>query len=104
MLLRTTYVAAALVATLTAAGSTGAFAADGYVTAESRYGTATISAPVRRGGPTGMEVRLPGGTWIDCHLSCSEALRRETIDFWQNHRGNGENGGNDGPGYFRWRR
>ena len=102
MLLRTTYVAAALVATLTAAGSTGAFAADGYVTAESRYGTATISAPVRRGGPTGMEVRLPGGTWIDCHHRCSEALRRETIDFWQNH--NSRRDGGDGPGYFLWRR
>ena len=75
----------------------------GWVTAESRYGSQTISGPVRRAG-NAYEVRLPGGTWIDCHLCCSEALRRETIDFWQNHsgRGNGEPG--DGTGYFLWRR
>ena len=74
----------------------------GYVTAESRYGAATITAPVREGA-RGLQVQLPGGTWYDCNLSCSEKLRRETVDFWQNH--NGTRGAeSDGPGYFRWRR
>lgn len=75
----------------------------GVVTAESRYGPQTISGPVRRAGHR-LEVRLPGGTWIDCHLSCADALRRETIDFWQNHNGNRNGGSGDGPGYFLWRR
>lgn len=77
-------------------------AADGYVTAESRYGSKTISAPVRRIGPHRYQVRLPHGTWFDCGISCSETLRRETIDFWENH-GGGPRSGSDGPGYFYWR-
>ena len=32
----------------------------------------------------GREVRLPGGTWIDCGRSCSETLRTESVDFWEN--------------------
>ncbi len=86
------------------AAVTGVQAGDrvGYVTAESRYGVATITAPVRE-GTRGLQVQLPGGTWYDCDRSCSEKLRRETIDFWQNH--NGTRGAEvDGPGYFLWRR
>jgi len=71
-----------------------------WVTAESRYGSATISAPVRVTARNKLEVRLPRGTWIECVRSCSETLRRETIDFWQSHTRNGD--GNDGPGYFSW--
>ena len=76
----------------------------GLVTAESRYGSQTITAPVRNGAEGRGEVRLPGGTWIDCHISCRETLRRETIDFWQNHGGTETVTGGDGPGYFIWRR
>ena len=80
---------------------------EGYppmVTAESRYGSSgTVTAPVRPARDHArFEVRLPGGTWVDCHLSCSETLRRETIDFWQNHEPRSD--GADGPGYFIWRR
>ena len=75
---------------------------DGAVVAESRYGAASIAAPVRSLGNGRYEVRLPGGTWVDCHLSCSETLRRETVDFWQNH--SGHTNGDDGPGYFTWTR
>ena len=72
------------------------------VTADSRYGSETITAPVRRAANADrLEVRLPGGTWVDCHLDCSETLRRETVDFWQNHN---ERYGGDGPGYFVWHR
>ncbi len=74
----------------------------GYVTAESRYSTATISAPVRQAYRR-LQVQLPGGSWYDCNRSCSDTLRRETVDFWQTHNGT-RNAESDGPGYFLWRR
>jgi len=52
-------------------------------TAESRFGNGSVSGPVRA-GRTGYEVRLPGGTWVGCRRSCSETLRVETVDFWEN--------------------
>ncbi len=55
---------------------------DGVV-AESRYGNGSVSGPVRQ-GRHGLEVRLPGGTWVGCRRSCSETLRVETVDFWEN--------------------
>ena len=73
----------------------------GYVTAESRYGGGTVTAPVRPNGPNGRpQIQLPGGTWIDCQYSCSDTLRRETVDFWQSRQ---LPSGYDGPGYFRFR-
>ena len=27
---------------------------------------------------------MPGGTWIGCRRSCSETLRVESVDFWEN--------------------
>jgi hypothetical protein len=75
---------------------------ESYTTAESRYGPQTITAPVRNGPQGRLEVRLPGGTWIECGRSCSDTLRRETIDFWQS-RNSGITGGPDGPGYLRFR-
>ena len=75
--------------------------ASDYVSAESRYGHGTVSGPVRPGHRGGYEVRMPGGTWIDCGRSCSETLRRETVDFWES-RG-GRNDPVDGPGYLRWK-
>jgi hypothetical protein len=74
----------------------------GQVSIESRYGHGSVSGPVRRGARN-LEVRLPGGTWMDCGKSCGETLRRETVDFWENHSG-GRDSGPDGPGYFTWRR
>ena len=56
---------------------------DGYVVAESRFGNGTVSGPVRL-GRVGYQVRMPGGTWIECRRSCSETLRVETVDFWEN--------------------
>jgi len=37
-----------------------------HITVESRYGAQTASGPVRRGPQGRLEVRLPGGTWIEC--------------------------------------
>jgi hypothetical protein len=72
-----------------------------YVTAESRYSGASITAPVRQGPKGRLEVRLPGGTWLECAKSCSDTLRRETVDFWK-ERGH-PRGGGDGPGYFNFK-
>ena len=72
--------------------------AGSYVTAESRWGNGRVSGPVRP-GKFGPEVRLPGGTWVHCVRSCSETLRRESIDFWQSH---GNHAPDQGPGYFQW--
>ena len=69
-----------------------------YVTAESLYGAATITGPVRVGPHGRLEVGLPGGTWIECRRSCSNTLRQETVDFWQ-YRDN--RNGADGPGYLQ---
>ena len=81
------------------AGSRDARDRPGYVVAESRYGGRVIAASVRRGPAGRMEVRLAAGTWIECGRSCSETLRRATIDFWDNQI----RGGPDGPGYLRYR-
>lgn len=70
----------------------------GYVVAESHWGHGTISGPVRR-GPVGWQVRMPGGSWIDCGRSCSQTLRQQTIDFWES---NGTQAKDSGPNYFRW--
>ena len=54
-----------------------------YVVAYSRYGNGAVSGPVRA-ARRGLEVRLPGGTWVGCRTSCSETLRVETVDFFEN--------------------
>jgi hypothetical protein len=61
-----------------------------YVVAESRFGHGTVSGAVRPGRNGGFEVQTPGGNWLICGRSCSETLRTETVDFWEN-RGAGEN-------------
>lgn len=69
-----------------------------YIIVESQWGRGTVSGPVRR-GPQGWQVRLPGGTWIDCVRSCSQTLRRATVDFWETV---GPHAPDKGPEYFRW--
>jgi hypothetical protein len=56
---------------------------DGIVVAVSKHGNGTVSGPVRR-TRTGLEVRTPGGNWIGCRASCSETLRVQTVDIWEN--------------------
>ncbi|MDX2309084.1 MAG: hypothetical protein NW216_12655 [Hyphomicrobium sp.] len=56
---------------------------EGYVIAHSRHGNGSITGPVRE-ARHGLEVRLPGGTWVGCRASCSETLRVETVDIWEN--------------------
>lgn len=59
---------------------------DGYVVAHSRYGNGSASGPVRQGA-TGLQVRLPGGTWVYCRASCSETLRVESVDLTETREG-----------------
>lgn len=68
-----------------------------YVVAESSYGHGSITGPVRAGGRGGYQVRLPGGNWVDCGRSCSDTLRRQTVDFWENV---GRDGHDHGRGYL----
>ncbi len=74
-------------------------ARSGIVTAESNFGNGTVSGAVRE-GRNGLEVQMPGGSWIDCGRSCSDTLRRQTVDFWQNQAG----GQDRGRGYLSWGR
>ena len=57
------------------------------ITAESLYGHGSVSGPLRQ-GQYGLEVRMPGGTWIGCKGSCRDTLRDETVDFWEIQRNN----------------
>ncbi len=95
--------AAGLAATSAGAADRGASAGAtlGWVTAESRYGGQTVRGPVRRGPQGRLEVRLPGGTWMECGRSCADTLRRETVDFWRANRDRANSG--DGPGYLKFR-
>lgn len=70
----------------------------GYVIAESRWGRGTVRGDVRP-GRHGWQVRLPGGTWVDCVRSCSETLRLQTVDFWETVGPSARDGG---PGYFHF--
>lgn len=56
---------------------------DGVVVAVSKHGNGTVTGQVRP-SRYGLEVRLPGGTWIGCRASCSETLRVQTVDIWEN--------------------
>ncbi len=93
-------VAATLASPAEAQGRHDRYAPQGqYVVAESWYGKGTATGPVRP-GRVGWQVRLPGGTWIDCVRSCSDTLRRNTVDFWESGTSHGR--GDDSPGYFRF--
>jgi len=79
----------------------GGYGGEGYVVAESRWGHGTVSGPVRR-GPHGLQVRTPGGNWIDCvRNNCRETLRLKTVDLFETM---GPNAVDGGPGYFRYER
>jgi hypothetical protein len=59
---------------------------DGGVVALSRYGNGSARGAVRE-ARHGLQVQLPGGTWEYCRASCSETLRVETVDKFENHGG-----------------
>lgn len=57
---------------------------EGGVVAHSRYGNGSATGRVRE-ARNGLQVQLPGGTWEYCRASCSETLRVETVDKFENH-------------------
>lgn len=67
------------------------------VVAESHYGHGRAIGAVRPGGRGGWQVRLPGGTWVDCGRSCTDTLRRQSVDLWENI---GKDGPDQGRGYL----
>jgi hypothetical protein len=92
---------AALTVALCVAGSVSAEAGrrgharnDNIVVAESRFGNGKVSGRVRH-TRVGRQVRTPGGNWLHCARSCSETLRVNTVDFWQNEQGAGSRGAID---------
>ncbi len=56
---------------------------DGGVIAQSRFGNGSARGAVRE-ARHGLQVQLPGGTWEYCRASCSETLRVETVDKFEN--------------------
>jgi hypothetical protein len=76
------------------AGRKGYARNNNYVVAESRFGNGKVSGPVRYTS-VGRQVRTPGGNWLHCERSCSETLRVNTVDFWQNEQGAGRQGSID---------
>lgn len=66
-----------------------------YVYAEETFGGSRVSAPVRE-GEFGDQVRVPGGNWVNCEVSCEYTLRRLTVDFWD-----GQTNKYVSPSYFR---
>lgn len=54
-----------------------------FVIAYSRHGNGSVEGAIRP-GRKGYEVQLPSGSWVGCRRSCSETLRVETVDFWEN--------------------
>jgi hypothetical protein len=78
-------ISAGLSATAASAGGRWRNAPEGsYVTAVSRFGNGSVSGPVRV-TDVGYQVRLPRGTWVYCRTSCSETLRVETVDIFENN-------------------
>ncbi|MFV0298541.1 MAG: hypothetical protein ACK5JT_20765 [Hyphomicrobiaceae bacterium] len=71
-----------------------------YVVAESDWGKGSVRGAVRR-WKHGWQVQMPRGTWIDCVRSCSETLRRATVDYWETV-GGPWGAKDEGPGYFKW--
>jgi hypothetical protein len=52
------------------------------ITTCSEYGNGCYTGPVRQ-GRYGPMIRLKGGTWIDCRGDCRQAVREESLDFWE---------------------
>lgn len=60
----------------------------GSINSCSRFGHGCITGRTRS-ARFGLEVRMPGGTWISCEGSCKDTLARETIDFWDSRSPSG---------------
>lgn len=70
---------------------------DGYrfVLVESHHSSRSVVVPVRA-ARLGKQVKLPGGAWVYCEITCEYTVRRMSLDFWE---GQGQNF--TSPGYIR---
>lgn len=66
-----------------------------YIRVESDNHPKAVIVPVRE-TRMGRQVRLPGGTWVYCEITCDYTVRRQSLDFWE-----GQGQGYVSPGYFR---
>jgi len=82
--LRLTAIVTAMVAVPLADGGLRSAAAQQteYVVAHSRHGNGSVEGAVRP-VRNGWQVRLPGGTWVNCRRSCAETLRVQSIDLFE---------------------
>jgi hypothetical protein len=53
----------------------------GVTACSKQHSSKCQSGPVRT-TQLGQQVRLPGGTWVDCAGDCKDKLRQKTVDFW----------------------
>lgn len=60
--------------------------ASGRITACSSYNESRCYTARLVASPGGYRMRLKNGTMLDCSGDCRDALRRETVDFWQDQR------------------
>jgi hypothetical protein len=68
-----------------------------HILVESVHSSRRVIVPVRP-ARLGLQVKLPGGAWVDCEITCEYTVRRMHLDFWE---GQGQNF--TSPGYFRKR-
>jgi hypothetical protein len=66
-----------------------------YIRVESDNHPKAVIVPVRQ-TPLGRQVRLPGGSWVYCEITCDYTVRRQSLDFWEN-----QGQSTVSPGYFR---
>jgi hypothetical protein len=70
---------------------------DGYdfIRVEGRLSPKAVIVPVRT-GPLGKQVKLPGGSWVYCEITCEYTVRRLSVDFWDD-----QGQSFTSPGYIR---
>ncbi len=66
-----------------------------YIRVESDNHPKAVIVPVRQTAK-GRQVKLPGGSWVYCEITCDYTVRRQSLDFWE-----GQGQGYVSPGYFR---
>ena len=63
-----------------------------HVTVKSHYSNGTVVAASRKRG-NHYEVRLPGGSWLDCAGDCREEYRRKWLDLRETRNERSSGGG-----------
>jgi hypothetical protein len=67
-----------------------------HIYVESNYGSRSVAVPVRH-TRLGDQVKLPGGSWVDCEITCEYTVRRLSVDFWEDQQN-----GYTSPNYLKY--